>query len=103
MEPRSDPLTIAVCVITYHRPDALRRTLESLREQSDGLELQVVVVDNDPEASARSVCEAAESGPSHRRRLLPVRQEVWSGLARHRACLVGLLPWRQRTDLALSV
>jgi succinoglycan biosynthesis protein ExoM len=50
---------ICVCICTYRRP-GLERTLKSLAEQRlpDGVGLQVVVVDNDAEGSARGMVEA---------------------------------------------
>lgn len=56
----------AVCALTLHRPVGLGRLLQSL-EQLDvpsGHEMFVVIVDNDPEGSARSMVEsAAHSAP----------------------------------------
>lgn len=48
---------ITVCVCTYQRPEYLRRTLEKLTLEETGgvFTYSVVVVDNDAEASARSV------------------------------------------------
>jgi glycosyltransferase involved in cell wall biosynthesis len=53
---------LVVGVITLRRPDGLAALLEglrSLRFQAPAPELAFVVVDNDPEGSGRSVCEAA--------------------------------------------
>lgn len=53
-------MKIAVCVITYLRPQGLERLLLGLDEltfPSDAPELEVVVVDNDPAASATAVCD----------------------------------------------
>lgn len=51
----------AVCALTYHRPDGLRRLLDRLRELHvpDGHEMIVVIVDNDADGSARAIVEAA--------------------------------------------
>lgn len=50
---------IAICVITYRRPEGLRKLLESLArlrfERVEAPELTVVVVDNDKNGSARPV------------------------------------------------
>jgi glycosyltransferase involved in cell wall biosynthesis len=53
---------VAICVPTYQRPVGLERLLRALGAQEfagDGPCLSVVVVDNDPEGSAREVCEQA--------------------------------------------
>ena len=66
-------MRIEVCVITYRRPEALQRLLGALQQlelQEGGGELGVVVVDNDPEESAREVCRAAEDWLSHPLRYL---------------------------------
>lgn len=50
---------VAVCIITYQRPQGLAKLLSSLAmlrfEQGDAPEITVVIVDNDAEGSARSV------------------------------------------------
>ena len=53
-------MLVAVCVITYHRPLGLRRLLEGLerlRFEQDVPKIQIIVVDNDEEATARHVCD----------------------------------------------
>ncbi len=53
-----------VCIITFRRPQGLYRLLGALQQQEfpcQAPELRVVVVDNDPEESARSVCVDARS------------------------------------------
>jgi len=60
---RVEKVRVAVCVITFRRPEGLERLLNSL----DGLvfernplpDLEVIVVDNDPTGSARAFCERA--------------------------------------------
>jgi succinoglycan biosynthesis protein ExoM len=58
-------MKVAVCTLTYLRPHGLKRLLLGLDrltfEASPAPELEVVVVDNDPEGSAESVCEALRS------------------------------------------
>jgi succinoglycan biosynthesis protein ExoM len=56
-------MRIAVCIITYRRPDGLRRALRALAGQALSGEprLRIVVVDNDVEASARPVCDEARA------------------------------------------
>lgn len=53
---------VAVCVATYLRPEGLQRLLEALASASlprSAPTVDVVVVDNDPEGSARAICESA--------------------------------------------
>jgi len=57
-------MRVAICVITYKRPQGLARLLDGL----DGLsfddqrpDIEVVVVDNDPEGSTREFCEQRRS------------------------------------------
>ena len=56
--------TVAVCVITFKRPEGLRRLLNGLNAlcfRDTPPELEVIVVDNDPTASARRVCSELRS------------------------------------------
>jgi len=53
---------VAVCVATYLRPEGLRRLLGALASASLprlAPSVDVVVVDNDPQGSARAICEEA--------------------------------------------
>jgi len=57
-------IAIAVCIITFRRPLGLEKLLAHLAKQ-EGIsrdEVLVVVVDNDPEGSARPIAEAARRG-----------------------------------------
>ncbi len=51
-------MKIAICVVTYRRPEGLRKLLASLitQEGVDG-EFGIVVVDNDPDGSAREIVD----------------------------------------------
>lgn len=54
-------MRVAICIITFQRPKGLRAALEAVNAQafeSERPDLRVVVVDNDPEGSARAVCDA---------------------------------------------
>ncbi len=58
----ADAVRIAVCVNTYLRPDGLERFLQALAGATfanSAPRVDVVVVDNDAEGSAREVCEHA--------------------------------------------
>lgn len=58
----SKPVRVAVCVATYLRPKGLQRLLEALASASlsdEAPTVDVVVVDNDPEGSARAICDRA--------------------------------------------
>jgi succinoglycan biosynthesis protein ExoM len=50
--------TCSVCIATYKRPGLLERLLDSLADQAlpEDVELELLVVDNDPDGSAESVC-----------------------------------------------
>jgi glycosyltransferase involved in cell wall biosynthesis len=57
-----DAVRLAVCVNTYLRPDGLERFLQALARAAfanPAPRVDVVVVDNDAEGSARAVCEHA--------------------------------------------
>lgn len=50
-----DANRLSIIIPTYKRPDALSRALASIEnERVEGLEIEIVIADNDPEASARS-------------------------------------------------
>jgi succinoglycan biosynthesis protein ExoM len=56
---------VAVCVATFRRPAGLERLLhglEGLAFAGEAPSLEIVVVDNDPEQSARATCEALRPG-----------------------------------------
>jgi succinoglycan biosynthesis protein ExoM len=55
---------VAVCIITYRRPQGLAKLLAALARQSEvpARDLLVVVVDNDPERSAHAVVKDAQAG-----------------------------------------
>lgn len=54
-------MKVAICVPTFRRPQGLARVLEHLARlrfaKSPAPEIEVIVVDNDPDASARESCE----------------------------------------------
>jgi GT2 family glycosyltransferase len=57
-------MKVAVCTITFQRPEGLRRLLTALNAltfRADRPELEVIVVDNDPECSARALCDELRS------------------------------------------
>ncbi|WP_193313000.1 glycosyltransferase family 2 protein [Georgenia subflava] len=51
----SDIRSVIVAVITYRRPESLARLLDSLLRLETQLVVEVVVIDNDPSRSARTV------------------------------------------------
>lgn len=53
------PETIAICVLTYRRPQGLRQTLASLKLQvlPDAVEVSIFVIDNDKDNSAKAIVE----------------------------------------------
>ncbi len=58
------PRQLAVCACTYLRPGGLARLLGELAtvERPQGVDVEVVIVDNDPAASGRPVVDRARSG-----------------------------------------
>jgi succinoglycan biosynthesis protein ExoM len=58
---------VAVCVVSYRRPEGLARLLGALDalEPAAGVRQSVVVVDNDPQESARPVCAAVRERVSY--------------------------------------
>lgn len=65
-EPAQGPTSIAVYVCTHRRNEPLRRMLESLSvaaaEVQPGVEIAVVVVDDNPDGRAKEVVEGFEGG-----------------------------------------
>ncbi|MCF8479063.1 MAG: glycosyltransferase family 2 protein [Rhodospirillum sp.] len=65
--PRAIPPTeieVSILIPTYKRPDLLRRALRACAEQRDVdfTHVEILVVDNDPDASARPVLDAVKEG-----------------------------------------
>jgi glycosyltransferase involved in cell wall biosynthesis len=56
---------IALCTVTYLRPAGLAQLLDAISRLhvEAGIDLRVLVVDNDPDGSARAVVDAHRSGP----------------------------------------
>jgi succinoglycan biosynthesis protein ExoM len=58
------PQRVAICVITYRRPLGLERlfdAIDCLDFPNGAPDLRLVVIDNDPEESARRVCDATRT------------------------------------------
>lgn len=84
-------LRCAVCALTFHRPEGLRRLLDRLQrlDAPDGYEMFVVIVDNDPDGTARTTVErAAESAPFEL--VYQVEPERGISAARNTAVRLGL-------------
>lgn len=60
-------LRVAVCIATHQRPEGLGGLLHALdaQELPEGVRMRAVVVDNDPDASARDVCREAAGRVSY--------------------------------------
>lgn len=58
-------MKVALCVCTYRRPAGLRRLLDAIaRLRTDRVgALEVVVIDNDPDGSARAVVDSLDGTP----------------------------------------
>lgn len=59
-------MKVAICVLTYKRPEGLRQLLASLAQldftHSHAPEIHVIVIDNDPESSASAICSRLQDG-----------------------------------------
>ena len=58
-------MRIAICVITYKRPEGLKRLLDRLNDltfSGPAPGLRVVIVENDPDEHSRKVCDEAQAG-----------------------------------------
>ena len=69
-------MRVAVCVVTYRRPEGLRRLLESLAAQTfrdDPPELEIVVVDNEADGTSAAVCDLSRADSKW-----PIRHDVES-------------------------
>jgi glycosyltransferase involved in cell wall biosynthesis len=79
MAMQGNPVQASVCIATFRRPGGLQRLLESLLTQKEPPAFEVVVVDNDREASAAGIADAFKDRLSLRYFVEPRR-----GLARVR-------------------
>lgn len=81
----SEPGLFSVCLCTYQRTDFLPLTLQSLAAQDlpDGIQLEIIVVDNDAEASARSVVAEFAEAHTHIRVDYSIQGEQNISLARN--------------------
>jgi succinoglycan biosynthesis protein ExoM len=92
---------VDVCVVSYRRPRGLLRLLsglQQLRLPEPAPDLRVVVVDNDPERSARPVCQEAQVWlrfplvyALEKRRGIPQARNAALALALERADAVAFL------------
>ena len=91
---------VDVCIASYRRPRGLQRLLGGLGQLCVGpdVDLRIVVVDNDPEETAREVCEAACDWLCHplvyrteKRRGIPQARNAALGVALGRADFVAFI------------
>jgi len=75
---------VSICVATCRRPNGLARLLASLSKLvlPEGLRVELIVVDNDPDGSAAAILDGFE-GPLKMRRLVEPRRNI--AHARNRA------------------
>jgi GT2 family glycosyltransferase len=84
LSPEARPASVAVCVITYRRPESLGRLLDAFAtlDIDTSMTVTFVVVDNDADGSSRAVVDAAKlSGPV----AYAVEPELGIPFARNRA------------------
>lgn len=65
LEPRSEPGSVTLAIVTFQRPDQLARLLPHVLTQAAGMQgrqVGVLIVDNDPQRSARDLVASANSG-----------------------------------------
>jgi len=76
---------VSICIATYRRPEGLSRLLDSLDrlKLSIGIQVEVIVVDNDCEESAASVVQSRSGSLGPIRYCVEPRQNI--ALARNRA------------------
>lgn len=87
MQTQSKHIDVAVCIPTFRRPDRLEKLLESIVRAAPGsLSIGVVIVDNDPNGSARSTVEKFGSSVP----LAHYEVEPLQGYARVRNRLVAI-------------
>jgi glycosyltransferase involved in cell wall biosynthesis len=58
-------MTVAICALTYKRPEGVRDLLDGLSGLGHTKDLpptRIIIVDNDPDESARAICEVASHG-----------------------------------------
>ena len=92
-------MNVAVCIITYKRPDGLTRLLKGInaltfRGERPGL--RVIVVDNDEAASGRKTCDAVQPDLSYKleyfiepRRGIPFARNKAVAVAKHMADFIA--------------
>lgn len=88
---------VSICVATCRRPEQLARLLTSLRELllPEGLRVELIVVDNDPDGSAAAVLESFR-GPPELRSFVEPRRNI--AHARNRAVEEGRGRWLAFVD-----
>jgi len=94
-------MKVDVCVITYRRPKGLQRLLGGLQQldlPEPGLEVRVVIVDNDAGESAREVCSDAARWlrfpllySAEKRRGIPQARNAALGVALEHADFVAFI------------
>jgi succinoglycan biosynthesis protein ExoM len=73
MAMQDDSFQVSVCIATFRRPSGLQRLLSSLSTQKEPPTFEVVVVDNDSDASAAAIVDAFVGALSIRYLLEPRR------------------------------
>ena len=77
---------ITVVILTYYRPDPLRRAIQSCLAQQkvDGCLVEIVVVDNSPDATASVIVESMQLEAARKRILLRFVHEPRPGISHGR-------------------
>ena len=91
----SVPVPISVCICTFKRPAGLKATLDSVLAQAvpATTTIEVVVVDNDPAASARDLVQALRMGNPSLQLVYANETEPGVSFARNRCLLEAKGAW----------
>jgi succinoglycan biosynthesis protein ExoM len=84
--------TLSLCIATYRRPERLAAVLHDLTQQTR-LPDEVVVVDNDPDESARPVVEARQRGSTPYRIRYAVQPQKNISLTRNKTVELATGDW----------
>jgi succinoglycan biosynthesis protein ExoM len=84
--------TLSLCIATYRRPERLAAVLHDLTQQTR-LPDEVVVVDNDPDESARPVVEARQRGSAPYRIRYAVQPQKNISLTRNKTVELATGDW----------
>ncbi|NLT49155.1 MAG: glycosyltransferase family 2 protein [Clostridiales bacterium] len=83
-------IKISICLCTYHRPHLLKKCLTAIYQNDFTDELEVIVIDNDANASAKDIVEALQGHYNAKNIALIYAIEKIQGIASARNLAVSL-------------